>query len=382
MGVRAPSTRAVLDGLLDPALLERPTDQLSGGQMRRVALAAALVAQPDVLLLDEPTNHLDIEAIGWLAAYLQGWPKGRRALVVVTHDRWFLDEVTTRTWEVGRGRVERYEGGYAAYVLARAEREQQEQAIEARRQNLLRKELAWLRRGPPARTSKPKFRQDAALELIADEPPPRDRLTLQRVSMNRLGKQVIDLTDLTLSPAPGVPAVLRDVTWGSDLATASASWVRTGRQDHPVARTGRATPAGLRADQAGQDGETCGGGSEAAFDRRRSTGPALAARGGQPRRGRQWRRPDAVATAGGIRFTGDAPWKRLGISPEVSCAGCNLLRTFLSGANVLMLDEPTNDLDTETLTVLEDVLDSWPGTSSWCRTTGTSWSGSATTSGR
>ncbi|MCB0905404.1 MAG: ABC-F family ATP-binding cassette domain-containing protein, partial [Actinobacteria bacterium] len=188
-----PRIRSIVAGLLDPDWMSRSSAELSGGQSRRVALAAALVAQPDVLLLDEPTNHLDLQAIRWLAEHLSAWPTGRRALVVVTHDRWFLDEVTTRTWEVGRGAVEQYEGGYAAYVLAKAEREQQQAAIEARRRNLLRKELAWLRRGPPARTSKPKFRQDAALALIADEPPPRDRLSLQRVSMNRLGKQVLDL---------------------------------------------------------------------------------------------------------------------------------------------------------------------------------------------
>jgi ATP-binding cassette subfamily F protein uup len=358
-----PSTRAVLDGLLDPALLERPTDQLSGGQMRRVALAAALVAQPDVLLLDEPTNHLDIEAIGWLAAHLQGWPKGRRALVVVTHDRWFLDEVTTRTWEVGRGRVERYEGGYAAYVLARAEREQQEQAIEARRQNLLRKELAWLRRGPPARTSKPKFRQDAALELIADEPPPRDRLTLQRVSMNRLGKQVIDLTDLTLSPAPGVPAVLRDVTWGIGPGDRVGLLGPNGAGKTTLLRAlvGQLPPDSGRIKR----GKTV---KPAVVDQKLPSIDAEA-------RVLPWLQEvgNHVEVAGGddltpsqlleeFGFTGDAPWKRLGDLSGGELRRLHLLRTFLSGANVLMLDEPTNDLDTETLTVLEDVLDSWPGT--------------------
>jgi ATP-binding cassette subfamily F protein uup len=355
--------REVIEGLLDPQWLAQDVLALSGGQSRRVALAAALVAAPDVLLLDEPTNHLDIEGIRWLARHLQAWPKGRRALVVVTHDRWFLDAVTTRTWEVGRGRVERYEGGYAAYVLARAEREQQQQAIEARRQNRLRKELAWLRRGPPARTSKPKFRQDAALALIADEPPPRDRLTLQQVSMNRLGKQVIDLTDVTLSPAPGAPAVLRDVTWG----------IGPGDRVGLLGANGAGKTTALRAMVGQLQPET------GRIRRGKTVLPAVVEQRlpsvDAHARVLSWLQEvgNHVAVAGGddltpsqlleeFGFTGDAPWKRLGDLSGGELRRLHLLRTFLSGVNVLMLDEPTNDLDTETLTVLEDVLDSWPGT--------------------
>ena len=165
--------------------------RLSGGERRRVALAEVLLRRHDVVVLDEPTNHLDVEVIGWLAEHLN--VRRPKALVVVSHDRWFLDAVCTRTWEVHGGEVDAYDGGYAAYVLARAERMRLAAGTEARRRNLMRKELAWLRRGPPARTSKPKFRIQAANDLIANEPPPRDSLVLQRFATSRLGKDVFDL---------------------------------------------------------------------------------------------------------------------------------------------------------------------------------------------
>ena len=207
--------RAVLDGLLGgvdlrrfPAGLDTPIGPLSGGERRRVALARLLLDPPELLLLDEPTNHLDVEGVDWLARHLA---QRRGALVVVTHDRWFLDAVCTATWEVADGRVHRHEGGYAAYVLARAERERLEAARDAARQRLLRKELAWLRRGPPARTSKPRFRIDAANALIADEPEVRDRAELLRFATARLGDNVLDAIDVAV--AFDGRRVLRDLTW-------------------------------------------------------------------------------------------------------------------------------------------------------------------------
>ena len=204
-----PDTRTVVEHLLAEVDLDSDVGDLSGGERRRVALAAVLLAGHDVLVLDEPTNHLDVEVIGWLAGHLSGLRS--KALVVVSHDRWFLDAVTTRTWEVHNGTIDAYDGGYAAYVLARAERMRLAAGTEARRRNLMRKELAWLRRGPPARTSKPKFRIQAANELIANEPPPRDSLVLQRFATTRLGKDVFDLHRLRLDV--GDRTILDRIDW-------------------------------------------------------------------------------------------------------------------------------------------------------------------------
>ncbi len=204
--------REVLDGLLggfDDALLDRRVGGLSGGERRRVELARLLVSDLDLLLLDEPTNHLDVEIVAWLAEYLKARPA--LAVVVVTHDRWFLDEVCDRTWEVVGGNVEEYDGGYSAYVLSKAERMRQGAAAEARRNNLIRKELAWLRRGPPARTSKPKFRIDAANELISAEPPPRDAVELLSFADARLGKTVFEVHDASLSM--GDKQIFDHLTW-------------------------------------------------------------------------------------------------------------------------------------------------------------------------
>ena len=203
-----PRTRSAVAALLPGIDFAAQAERLSGGESRRVALAALLLGDHDLLLLDEPTNHLDVEAVDWLARFLAGLGK---ALVVVTHDRWFLDAVCERTWELADGQLHAYDGGYAAYVLARAERARIADATQRRRRNLLRKELAWLRRGPPARTSKPRFRIEAANALIADEPAPRNGVELVRLATARLGKTVIDTEDLTVRA--GERMLLNDVTW-------------------------------------------------------------------------------------------------------------------------------------------------------------------------
>src|SRR6476469_4147968 len=201
-------TREIVEVLLAGVALDRPVLGLSGGERRRCALAELLLGDHDLIVLDEPTNHLDVEAVAWLAGHLAARTS---ALVVVTHDRWFLDEVATTTWEVHDGVVDVYDGGYAAFVLAKAERQRQAAASESRRQNLMRKELAWLRRGAPARTSKPKFRIEAANALIEDEPEPRDRLELQKFATQRLGKDVVDVEDVDL--VRGERTLLSHATW-------------------------------------------------------------------------------------------------------------------------------------------------------------------------
>src|SRR3954453_15379796 len=208
-GAADPAVRSVLTGLeLDRLGLDAPVDTMSGGERRRVALAAQLVRPLDLLVLDEPTNHLDVEGVAWLAEYVKNRPGG---LVVVTHDRWFLDEVCTTTWEVAGGKVHAYDGGYAAYTLAWAERARIAAVTEERRLNLVRKELAWLRRGPPARTSKPRFRIEAAQALIADEPPPRESMALKGFAARRLGRTFYDVEDVDY--AIGDRELFRDLTW-------------------------------------------------------------------------------------------------------------------------------------------------------------------------
>jgi ATP-binding cassette subfamily F protein uup len=360
---------------------------MSGGERRRAALARLLIDDPDLLVLDEPTNHLDVEAVWWLARHLA--PR-RGALVVVTHDRWFLDEVATETWEVVDGQVHRYDGGYAAFVLARAERSRQAAATEERRQNLLRKELAWLRRGAPARTSKPKFRIDAANALIADEPPPRDRLQLERFATQRLGKQVYDLEDVTVAPAVEAPPVVVEQTWrlgpgdrvgllgpngagkttllrllaaahDGILDTAHAPDVRAGSVS--VGRTvhvATLTQSLLEIDPAERVLESVQrqaeyvevGGRDASSPSWQSR---LAAGGGS-------RQTTARSLLEGFGFTGDKLVTRLGDLSGGELRRLQLLRLLIAGPNVLLLDEPTNDLDVEMLTVLEDLLDTWPGT--------------------
>ena len=354
--------RDVLGGLLGGIDLEQQLTSLSGGQLRRVHLAALLVGDWDVLLLDEPTNHLDVEGIAWLAQHLRGrWPRGTGGLVVITHDRWFLDEVCTRMWEVHDGVVEPFEGGYAAYVLQRVERDRQAAAVEAKRQNLMRKELAWLRRGAPARTSKPKFRIDAANELIAGEPPVRDTVELTRLATSRLGRDVLDLLDVDAG-YDGTP-VLRDVT------------VHIG----PADRIGVLGPNGagkstLLALITGDLEPMAGRVKHGKTVTVRQVSQRLT---GLEELGEQ-RISDVVGryrtsyTAGKDEVSPGQLLERLGFTAahqkvqvkELSGGQqrrLDLLLTLLEEPNVLVLDEPTNDMDTDMLAAMEDLLDTWSG---------------------
>jgi ATP-binding cassette subfamily F protein uup len=356
-------TREVVEVLLADVALDRQVHGLSGGERRRCSLARILLNDDDLLILDEPTNHLDVEAVAWLADHLV---RRTSALVVVTHDRWFLDAVSERTWEVhpgpaGAGVVDSYEGGYAAFVLARAERHRQASASESRRQNLIRKELAWLRRGAPARTSKPKFRIEAANELIEDVPPPRDRIELQRFATQRLGKDVVDLEDVDLTR--GEKGLLQHATW------------RLGPGDRVgivgVNGAGKSSVLGLVAGSLPPDKGKVKHGRTIALAHLTQQVPA--------------EDPDArvLGTVEGIRrvtrtatgqevsassmlerfgFTGDKLTARLGDLSGGERRRFQLLKLLLEEPNVLLLDEPTNDLDIDTLNVLEDFLDGWPGT--------------------
>jgi ATP-binding cassette subfamily F protein uup len=350
--------RAVLDGLGMPYLgLDQPVGPMSGGERRRVALAALLVRSADLLILDEPTNHLDVAGVDWLARHLAG---RRGALVVVTHDRWFLDAVCTMTWEVVDQSVRAYEGGFAAWTLARVERERVAAATEARRQNLLRKEIAWLRRGPPARTSKPQFRIDAANALIADVPPPRDTVSLQRLATARLGKQVYDLEHVTRYA--GDRLILDDLTWqvgpGDRLAIVGAN----GAGKTTLLRM----LAGVGAPDRGR--LTVGSTVRSAFlsqelaelpDRLR----VLEAVEEVARRVVLGDREVAASQlAEMFGFDDRRLWTPVGDLSGGERRRLQMLRLLAAEPNVLLFDEPTNDLDTDTLAALEDLLDSWPGT--------------------
>lgn len=354
-----PETRDVVSHLLADVSLDSAVGRLSGGERRRVALAAVLIAGHDVLVLDEPTNHLDVEVIGWLAMHLNR--RRAKALVVVSHDRWFLDAVCSRTWEVHDGAVDGYDGGYAAYVLARAERMRLAAGAEARRQNLMRKELAWLRRGPPARTSKPKFRIQAANELIANEPPPRDSLVLQRFATSRLGKDVFDLHRVRLEA--GDTVVLDKVDWSIGPGA------RIGLVG--VNGTGKTTVLKLLA---GELAPTAGTIKRGATLKIGYLSQALAELDGADRvldAVENRRRITELAGGGEISadtllrdfgFTGDKLTARVSELSGGERRRLQFLRLLLDEPNVLLLDEPTNDLDIDTLTVIEDYLDGWPGT--------------------
>ena len=353
--------RSIVAHLLADVDLDARISILSGGERRRVALVELLLADHDMLILDEPTNHLDVEAIDWLARHLNDLRAADVAMLIVSHDRWFLDAVSSRIWELHDGRVEAYEGGYAAYVLARAERQRRGAVIAARRRNLLRKELAWLRRGPPARTSKPKFRLDAAATLIADEPEARDRLQLQRLATARLGKDVFDLDRVTVTL--GGRPMLHDVSWsigagmrigvigvnGSGKTTLLRLLAGDLAPDSGIIKRGKTLRIGYLS-QALDDVD----GSERvleAIDRirrqaRLATGAEASAR----------------SLLEDFGFTGDRLTARLNDLSGGEQRRLQILRVLLDEPNVLLLDEPTNDLDIETLTVIEDYLDRWPGT--------------------
>ncbi|MFB7846436.1 ABC-F family ATP-binding cassette domain-containing protein [Streptomyces sp. NPDC002466] len=353
-GLALPGFEHGLDTVIGP---------LSGGERRRIALAKLLIAEQDLIVLDEPTNHLDVEGISWLAGHLRA---RRSALVCVTHDRWFLDQVCTRMWDVQRGTVHEYEGGYSDYVFARAERERIAATEEAKRQNLMRKELAWLRRGAPARTSKPRYRIEAANELIADVPPPRDTSELMRFANARLGKTVFDLEDVTVQAGP--KTLLTHLTWQlgpgdriglvgvngagkTSLLRALAEAARTQGDAQPAAGkivVGKT----VRLAYLSQD--------VAELDPNLRVLEAV-----QQVRDRVDLGKGREMTAGQLceqfGFTKEKQWTPVGDLSGGERRRLQILRLLMDEPNVLFLDEPTNDLDIETLTQLEDLLDGWPG---------------------
>jgi ATP-binding cassette subfamily F protein uup len=353
-----PRARSVMEHLLGGVDHQALVGTLSGGERRRASLARLLVTDFDLLILDEPTNHLDIEAVNWLAQHVVDRTS---ALIVVTHDRWFLDAVCTDTWEVQGGRITSYDGGYAAYVLAKAERARTAQVTEAKRQNLLKKELAWLRRGAPARSTKPKFRIDAANALIENEPPPRDQLALSQLATARLGKDVFDAEDVSLSFGDRV--MLNHVTFrlGPADRIGLLGPNGAGKTTFLNVLTGQLPPDRGRVKQGktvrvaslSQNLEEIDGTAtvlQHITEIRRTA--ALAGRGGELTSSQLLER---------FGFTGDKLTNRISDLSGGERRRLQLLRILLDEPNVLILDEPTNDLDVETLTVLEDFLDSWPG---------------------
>ena len=336
---------------------------LSGGQRRRVALAALLIGDWDLVALDEPTNHLDVEGISWLAGHLKNrWSKNAGGLIVITHDRWFLDEICTKTWEVHDQIVEPFEGGYAAYVLQRVERDRIAAATESKRQNMMRKELAWLRRGAPARTAKPKFRIEAANELIADIPPVRNPIELKQMAVARLGKDVIDVLEAGVSF--GDREILRDVTWriGPGERTGILGANGTGKTTLLNLVAGVLEPTSGRVKR----GKTVKLGM---LDQQFSQLATI----GSDRVREVLGREKTTFNIDGKDLSPAQLLERLGFAREHLSARVDelsggqkrrlqLLLLLLSEPNVIVLDEPTNDVDSDMLAAMEDLLDSWPGT--------------------
>lgn len=365
----SPRVRAVLDGLIADVDWEGTVGELSGGQRRRVDLARLLIGDYDVLMLDEPTNHLDIRTINWLAAHLKArWASGVGALLVVTHDRWFLDEVCLSMWEVHDGRVDPFEGGYSAYILQRAERDRLAAAAEDRRRNMARKELAWLSRGAQARSTKPKFRVEAARALIADVPPVRNELELKRLAVSRLGKQVIDVIDATAgytdAQTGAFEPVVSDATWliGAGDRFGLLGENGAGKSTLLSVIQGKLAPvrgrvkigATVRFGVLSQQLDELAPYMDQTIREVLSHYKRLYVVDGKETS------PEKLLER--LGFTTKQLWSRIGDLSGGQRRRLSLLLTILDEPNVLILDEPGNDLDTDMLAIVEDLLDGWPGT--------------------
>ena len=358
-----PKVRDVISGLLNDLDWHKQVGELSGGQRRRVALAKLLVQDLDIVMLDEPTNHLDIEGVAWLAGHLKTrWGNNAGGLVVVTHDRWFLDEVCNLTWEVHDGQIEPFEGGYAAYILQRNERDRSAAASESRRQNLLRKELAWLGRGAPARTTKPKFRMDAAAALIANEPEPRDRVALSKLATARLGKDVLDIENLHYEI--GGQELLHDVTWrlgpgdrvglvgvnGAGKTTLLKLIQGTLQPTSGIIKRGKTVKIAILSQEVRELDEFANERIFSLIAREKSFFVVDKKEVGIGQ---------LVEQLGFTQAQLQTPISELSGGQR---RRLQFLRLLFGEPNVLILDEPTNDLDTDILAAMEDLLDGWPGT--------------------
>ena len=348
-----------LFGGFDDHLLDRDFHSLSGGERRRVNLAKLLVADLDLLLLDEPTNHLDVEGVAWLAAHIKGRPE--LAVMVITHDRWFLDEISEQIWEVVDGQIKTYEGGYSAYVLSKAERSRQMSVEDSKRNMLIRKELAWLRRGAPARTAKPKFRIEAANTLIANEPPPRNEAELLNFAQNRLGNTVYELHQADISA--GDKELLKDIYWnlgpGDRIGivgvngAGKTTLIRTLIGENKVSAGKLVTGVTVKTAYLSQHLE------ELDPTWRVLEAVEKVANRVQLGNGKELSASQLCERLG---FSKDAQWTPVGDLSGGERRRLQLTRLLMDSPNVLILDEPTNDFDVETLTALEDLLDSFGGT--------------------